>query len=203
MFRDIWSGRGSLLEVGDPLPGQNCLQLVEVHVKRSLIALSAILMAFLALSPNQALAQDEARTVVAHDNLISGSPFALVAGAFNAEYEKALNGNLSAGIAAGWVEFDHSDYTGVAGLLRYYPKQGVFRGFFLGGRAGLYKKEYEKAEEDFSSNGLGIGVDLGYGWLLGPSDAFFVGLAVGGTHMLSGDGGTFPAASILNVGVAF
>ena len=135
--------------------------------------------------------------------MISMSPFALLFGGFNAEYEKALNRKVTAGIAGGWVEFDSKDHTGVAGLLRYYPQHGVVQGFYLGGRSGVFRKEYTKNESDKTSSGGGIGLDVGYGWLLGPSRAFYIGLGAGVTNLLTGDSGTFPVASILNVGIAF
>ena len=172
-------------------------------MNRCLIALTALGVALGASNPAQVSAQDEGPMPTTHDNMISLSPISLVFGGFNAEYEKALNGKLTAGIAGGWVEFDSNDHTGVAGLLRYYPQHGVFQGFYLGGRAGVFRKEYTKNDSDKTSSGLGIGLDLGYGWLLGPSQAFYVGLGAGFTHRLTGDSGTFPAASILNVGIAF
>jgi len=172
-------------------------------MKSSRIILAICALALSGLNPIDAGAQDRAREPVSHENLISGSPFALIAGAFNAEYEKKVNSSLTAGIAAGWVDYDHKDHTGVAGFLRFYPQKTALTGFYLGAHSGLYQKKYKHGGDDETATGLGIGLDLGYGWLLGPSRAFFVGLGTGVTRIVTGESGTFPVGSILNIGIAF
>jgi hypothetical protein len=54
---------------------------------------------------------------------------------------------------------------------------------------------------------LGIGVDIGYSWLLGPGGSFYVGLGIGATRLFSRELGgvpsVIPSIRLLNVGVAF
>ncbi len=172
-------------------------------MKSSWIVLAFGAVVLSGLTPIDAGAQNQAREPVPHENLISGSPFSLIAGAFNAEYEKKLKSTLTVGIAAGWVDYDHKDHTGVAGFLRFYPQKTALTGFYIGAHSGVYQRKYESDGSDETDSGLGIGLDVGYGWLFGPSRAFFVGLGTGVTRMVTGESGSFPVGSILNIGIAF
>ena len=167
------------------------------------MVLVTALLVFGGLAPRSAWGQEARREPVSQEHLISGSPLALVVGAFHAEYEQKVKSALTAGISGGWVDFDHKDYTGVAGFLRFYPQKTALTGFYVGPHAGIYNRSYKVDGDEESSTGLGFGVDLGYGWLLGPARAFFVGVGTGVTRIITGDTGSFPVASVLNIGIAF
>ena len=175
----------------------------EVEMKLSRIVLAVGILALAGLYPLSVGAQERTREPVSHEHLISGSPLALLADAFHAEYETKLKSTLTAGISGGWVDYDHQDHTGIAGFLRFYPQRTALTGFYLGAHTGLYQTKWKNEGNDKTSNGLGIGLDVGYGWLLGPSRAFFVGIGTGVTRRVTGESGTFPIGSILNVGIAF
>jgi len=147
--------------------------------------------------------QGPVREPVSHTNLISGGPLMLLAGWFNAEYETKLSETFTVGAVGGWLDMDNTDYTGVNAFLRYYHQGAAFTGFYVGGRGGIYNVEHG----DDSETTLGIGLDLGYGWLLGPADAFFIGLGIGATGLLGldidGAKSVIPAVRLLDIGVAF
>ena len=164
--------------------------------------LFALVLLSMAAAPLQARAQS-VREPVGHDQVISGNPLALLAGWFNAEYEKKLSETTTAGIAAGWSKFGNDDYTNVSGFFRYYPQGAALTGFYLGGEAGIYNVE----AGDDSNTTFGLGVDIGYAWLLGPGRSFYVGLGIGAVRLFSdnlgGASGTVPTARLVNIGIAF
>jgi hypothetical protein len=167
---------------------------------RVLVSLALFL---LTLSPLHAHAQEGVREPVPHDHVISGASLILLAGWFNAEYERKVAENLTVGISGGWLDLDDDDYTNVSGFLRFYPQEATFTGFYLGGRAGVHNVK----NGDESHTSLGVGVDIGYSWLLGPGRSFYVGLGIGATRLVSGDLGgasaTVPSIRLINVGIAF
>jgi len=158
----------------------------------------------LAVLPVRVEAQEGVREPVPHTSVISGNPLILLAGWFNAEYERKIAGNMTAGISGGWLDLGDDDYTSVGGFLRFYPQQAAFTGFYLGGRVGVHNVEED--DED-SQTAFGIGVDLGYTWLLGPGRSFYVGLGIGATRLFGGDLGdasaTVPSIRLINIGIAF
>ncbi len=173
-----------------------------MRTKGKVLVVLALLI-FMVPPTIQAQAQEGVREPVSHDHVISGSPLILLAGWFNAEYERKVAENLTVGISGGWIDLDEDDYTSVSGFLRFYPQDAAFTGFYLGGRTGVHKV----AEREESHTALGIGVDVGFAWLLGPGRSFYVGLGIGATRLLSRDLGdassVIPSIRLLNVGVAF
>jgi hypothetical protein len=157
----------------------------------------------LALFPGHARSQTPATDFSFHEHLISGSPLSLLAGWFNGEYERRLSDRNSVGIAGGWLDLDEDDYTFVAGFLRYYPRGNAFQGFFIGGRGGFFRVDDGEKE----STPIGLGLEVGYGWLVGPGDSVYFGLGIGLTHLFGGDldhaAATIPAVRLVNVGIAF
>lgn len=158
----------------------------------------------LASLPLPGKAQEGVREPVPHTSVISGNPLILLAGWFNAEYERKIAGNMTAGISAGWLDLDDDDdYTNVSGFLRFYPQEAAFTGFYFGGRSGVYNVD---GGED-STTSFGIGVDIGYTWLLGPGRSFYVGLGIGVTRLLTGDLDDYsevvPSVRLVNIGIAF
>ncbi len=166
--------------------------------------LAGLLFLSLALSPLRVQAQEGVREPVPHTQLISGNPLILLAGWFNAEYERKVAENMTLGIGGGWLDLDDDDdYTNVSGFIRFYPQEAAFTGFYLGGRAGVYNVD----DGDDSFTKFGLGIDIGYTWLLGPSRAFYIGMGIGATRLLGGDvgdaSGTVPSVRLINIGIAF
>jgi hypothetical protein len=166
--------------------------------------LTGLALFSLASLPLHAEAQEGVREPVRHTSVISGNPLILLAGWFNAEYERKVTGNVTAGISGGWIDLDDDDdYTNVSGFIRFYPQQAAFTGFYFGGRSGVYNAD----NGDDSTTSFGIGLDIGYTWLLGPSRAFYVGLGIGVTRLLGGDLDEFstvvPSVRLVNIGIAF
>jgi hypothetical protein len=166
------------------------------------VALAGLLFLPLAIPPHTALAQETGEPVP-HNHLVSGNPLILLAGWFNAEYEHKVAENLTVGIGGGWLDLDEADYTSVSGFLRFYPQEAALTGFYLGARGGVHNVE----EYNDSHTAFGIGVDIGYTWLLGPSRSFYVGLGIGVTRLFSGDlreaSSVIPSVRLVNVGIAF
>lgn len=158
----------------------------------------------LAVLPAQVEAQEGVREPVPHTSVISGNPLILLAGWFNAEYERKIANNMTAGISGGWLDLDDDDYTSVSGFLRFYPQEAAFTGFYLGGRLGVHNVE---EHNDDSHTAFGLGVDIGYTWLLGPGRSFYVGVGIGATRLFGGDlgsaSGTVPSIRLINIGIAF
>ncbi len=176
-------------------------------MKMSWRVVAGLILFFLTLPPLQAQAQEGVRGPVPHDHVISGSPLLLLAGWFNAEYERRVADNLTVGITGGWLDMDEYDDASVNGFLRFYPQNAAFTGFYLGGQAGVHNVGDNANDRGDSHAALGIGVDIGYSWLLGPGGSFYVGLGIGATHLFSRDLGkvpsVIPSIRLLNVGVAF
>jgi len=165
-----------------------------------ILGLALVAMAF---APLRATAQERGRNPVSHQHLISGTPLMLLAGWFEAEYETKLAGATTVGATGGWLEWDEVDYTQLDAFLRFYPQGAAFTGFYLGGRFGLNNVD----DDGDSETAFGIGVDVGYAWLLGPGRSFHVALGVGATQLL-GLGlddapETIPSFRAISVGIAF
>jgi hypothetical protein len=173
-------------------------------MKRKAAFLMGLALLASALIPFRAAAQEGVRTPVSHQHLISGNPLILLAGWFNAEYETKLAETTTVGASGGWLDLDDADYTSLSGFLRFYPQGAAFTGFYLGGRFGIHNVD---EDNHGSTTAFGLGVDIGYSWLLGPGRSFYVGLGIGATRLLGGDLGdasaTIPSLRLVNVGIAF
>jgi len=145
-----------------------------------------------------------------HTQLVSTNPFGLILLPwYNAEYEHRAAENLSVIVSASRLDFGEGEaFSGVNTGLRYYPNGRLFRGFYLGPRIGLFwvsqgdwmlQEEGEMYEDGFRS--LGVGLELGYAWLLGDSRHLSVSIGGGATRVL--DGGAIPIVRLVNMGWAF
>jgi len=166
-------------------------------------AVFSLLFLGLAFFPTRSQGQTPAAQAAVPEHLISGSPLTLLANWFNGEYERTLNNGTTVGISGGWLDLDEDDYTGVTGILRYYPRQRAFQGFYIGARGGFFRVDDGEKE----STPLGLGLDIGYGWLLGPGGSLYIGLGLGVTRLLAGNldhaSATIPMIRLVNVGIAF
>lgn len=158
------------------------------------------------LIPGRAEAQDEGtRTPVQHDQVISANPFLLLWEFANVEYERKISPSGTVGVVGSTLSLDDGDarYTSLNGFYRYYSQGAALTGFYLGGRLGFHKGSAE--DEDVHAYGLGI--DVGYSWLLGSNRNFFIGIGIGATRLFGGDVDegrvVIPSLRLLNIGFAF
>ena len=156
--------------------------------------------------PDTVQAQDEGvRTPFPHKQVISANPFLFLGEWFNVEYERKLSPTTTVGIAGSIVSFDDGDedYKSLNGIVRYYPSEAALSGFYLGGRFGFH----QVTEDDEEGHAYGLGVDVGYAWLLGSKRNFYIGLGIGATRLFGGDVEedrvVLPSVRLVNIGVAF
>ena len=183
-------------------------------------------VAVLTMCSAQALAQTNAtKPPVPHHQIISTNPFGLLFNWFNADYERKVAPATTVGVTAAHV--GAMDYSNVAFLARWYPQRAALDGFFIGARAGAYRLEtyeyeyttvtdpngrtystYPSAPRKRQHIMPGVGIDLGYNWLLGPNQNFSIGLGFGVTRLL-GNGDEFdftmavPNMKLVSIGFAF
>ena len=172
---------------------------------QTLVSLGCMMLGLLPGSAQAQVSEVEAQNLVPHTQVISGNPFLLLGEWWNVEYERKVGPEFSVGIAGSNVSFEGGDtnYKSLNGIVRYYPS-GALTGFHLGGRLGVHKGSNKEDE----GHVYGLGVDVGYSWLLGSSRRFYVGLGIGATRFFGGDLDTdgrvvLPSIRLINVGYAF
>ena len=123
------------------------------------------------------------------ENVISIQPLSAVFGIYSAEYEHAVAPTLTLGLGGSYWSLDDdfgtTDYGSVDVKLRYYPEAHPLQGFSFGGQAG-YTTLSDKVDygagagsDKNKASGPSLGLGLDYGWLLGASKSFYIGLGVG------------------------
>ena len=158
------------------------------------------------LIPGTAQAQVEGtRAPVLHNQVISANPFLLLGEWWNVEYERKISPTGTVGVIGSHVSFDDDDvgYNSLNGFFRYYPQGAALSGFYFGGRLGIHQGSDEVDE----GHAYGLGVDIGYCWLLGESRGFYIGLGIGASRLFGGDieedRVVIPSIRLINIGVAF
>jgi len=181
------------------------------------------LVLMLALSSTPAIAQTGAtRPPVPQHQILSANPFGLLFNWFNVEYERKIAPATTLGASASHVS--GLDYSNAALLLRWYPQGAALDGFYLGARAGAYGFETYDYEYPAPATGSGrgaspiihrrtevqpgVGIEVGYNWLLGPRQNVTIGLGFGLTRLLgsgrrSEDLPVLPNPRVVNIGIAF
>ncbi|MGH7471898.1 MAG: DUF3575 domain-containing protein [Longimicrobiales bacterium] len=163
------------------------------------------------MTPHQVRAQANEQSPHEVRNVISANPFLLIATWFNGEYERKVSLSSTLGLRVSTLSLDiddsidddvDADYYSGRIFWRYYPR-AAFRGFFFGLGAGLTSVE----ETGETHSALGAGFDLGYSWLLGRRDNFYISLGAGADRLFGGDLGgasaVIPTFRIVNIGFAF
>ena len=180
----------------------------------------------LAMCSTPALAQKNAtKPPVPHHQVISTDPFGLLFNWFNADYERKVTPATTLGVSA--AHFAALDTSNAALTVRWYPQQAALDGFYIGARAGAYR--FETYEYEYTAPPArpadpnlrtyptyhkrqhvlpGVGIDMGYNWLLGPKQNVSVGLGFGMARLLGrGDRveifPVVPNPRLVNVGIAF
>jgi hypothetical protein len=156
--------------------------------------------------PAKAQAQEAGtRSPVPHDQAISANPFLILFEWFNMEYERKISPTSTLGVGGSRFSLEGGDesYTGLNGFFRYYPQGAALSGFSLGGRLGFHSV----SDDDDEGNAFGLGVDIGYSWLLGSKRNFYIGLGIGATRLFGGDieegRVVIPSIRLVNLGFAF
>lgn len=137
-----------------------------------------------------------------HDNAITANPFLLLFEWFNAEWEHRIGPDKTIGVSVAHFSLDDGGdvYNSLSGLFRVFPQERAPSGFFLGGRLGFHRVDVETQDE----SALGIGIEVGYTWLLGSEQTWVVSLGAGVTRLFSDAGeGVLPGIRLVNVGWAF
>ena len=201
-------------------------------MRHTLTALTALV--FAALFPAAAGAQANAtRPPVPYNQIVSVNPFGMLFNWYNAEYERKIGEATTLGFSAS--HFADGEYSNAALLARWYPQGAALDGFYLGARAGAYRTKthtYEYATppprpdpnnptrptqtyyptyREQTRVVPGLGLEIGYNWLLGPQQNLSIGLGFGVTRMLrSGDSDdnyslptAVPNVRLVNIGIAF
>jgi len=143
--------------------------------------------------------------------VISTNPLTDLFTWYNAEFEMRIAPRGSVGLAGSFLSFNDGNdkYMGLDGFYRFYPQAMAPEGFFFGGRLGI---NHVSVEDDFdgeeeSANVFGVGIDIGYTWLMGSSKSFALSLGIGAVRLFGGDledvAFTIPTLRLVNIGVAF
>jgi hypothetical protein len=172
---------------------------------------AAIVLFFALLVSSPAFAQDNAtRTPVEHKQMVTANPIGIVFGWFNAEYERKATETTTWGISASNFQgFDDDfNYSNVSALARYYPQGAALTGFFVGGKIGFHHVSDDNGfGDDDSTSAIGLGVDVGYNWLIGKERKFAISIGMGATRLFGEDTGdiglTIPNIRVINIGFAF
>lgn len=133
-------------------------------------------------------------TIAKPKNVLSTQPLSIILTVYNAEFERAMGATWTAGVTASyWApdfdEGDESDFSYASGDIkfRYYPGAKPLEGFSFGGSVGMTRISEEFLGEKAAATGPSIGTYLDYGWLLGPTNRFYVGLGFGAKAVFVND----------------
>jgi len=132
---------------------------------------------------------------------------------YNGELELAVAPTSTVGIAGTYIslgdedDFDRETYANASVFWRYYPRE-AFGGFYFGVRGGYFKVTADTdLDDEEEGNFFGVGIDVGYSWILGESERMYVSLGAGAVRLFGGDLEdvtlTLPTIRIINVGLAF
>ena len=182
-------------------------------------------VALLTLCSTAAAAQTNAtKPPVPHRQVLSTDPLGMMFNWFSADYERKVGAATTLGVSASHV--GELDYTNAALVARWYPQRAALDGFYLGARAAAvgietydYDNQYVPQPVDPNRRTYptytkrvhvmpGVGIDIGYNWLLGPKQNLSVGLGFGVTRLLGtrdrfDDVMAVPNMKLVNIGFAF
>jgi uncharacterized protein DUF3575 len=190
---------------------------------------TASVVMILAIGSAPAHAQTSAtKPPVQHHQVLSTNPFGLLFNWYNAEYERKIAPATTLGVSASHIA--GLDLSNAAVVLRWYPQRAALDGLYLGVRAGGYRFElteyesptYQTRPPDPSGRTYpiyptyhrrahvlpGVGIEIGYNWLFGPTQNVSVGLGLGLTRIIGNDDRyeflpVLPNPRVVNIGIAF
>jgi len=179
---------------------------VVTRYSRFVFVVPAFVVALMMLTPARVVAQTtSAAPSTDHAQIISSNPFGLMFEWFNVEYERRMTPSTTWSASVSWFSRDDDDFDYVSGggAVRYYPSGTALRGFYLGGRGGVYRLSDGLDSGTF----FGAGFEIGYDWLLGSRQNVGLSIGIGATRLFGGDleGAplAIPTLRLLNLGIAF
>ena len=153
-----------------------------------------------------------AENVTPPPNVISSNPILDMFTWYNLEFEHRMAPNSTMGLAGTFVELGDGDdrYMVAPAFYRYYPQNDAPAGFFFGGRVGVFgvTAVSDVTDDEESATLGGIGIDIGYTWMIGSTRSFAISLGIGAVRLF-GDvedediAMTLPTIRAINVGFAF
>jgi hypothetical protein len=153
-----------------------------------------------------------AEAVTPPSTVISSNPILDMFGWYNIEIEHRLAPNSTIGLAGSYVDFEEENdtYKTATAFYRYYPQNDAPAGFFFGGRVGVFDVTAEDlitGDKESSTLG-GIGIDIGYTWMIGTTRNFAISLGIGAVRLFGDTGDedltmTLPTIRAINIGLAF
>ena len=178
--------------------------------------------ASLALAGLLAAAPVSAQEVTQWDNVVSFSPILALFEVVVADYERRVGPEATVGVGVGYWNYEPGDDDDGDGLDdgdanyfaldlkgRFYPDR-AFQGWELGGsigyaRVGGYTDD--ETGEEGETSGFSYGVEIGRGWLLGDTERWFFGAAIGAKRFWFDDDDddvpTVMSTGRLSFGIAF
>jgi len=184
------------------------MHVIRPRAQGLLIAVFLLCLVIGAASPSGARAQ----TVTPPENVISSNPILDVFTWYNLEYERRVAPNGTVGLGGTFVELGDGDdhYMALTAFYRYFPQNDAPAGFFFGGRVGVFgvTAESDVTDEEESATLGGIGIDIGYSWMIGTTRSFAISLGIGAIRLF-GDienediAMTLPTIRLINLGFAF
>ena len=154
------------------------------------------------------------------DNNISFSPILALFEIVVADYERAVGNEATVGLGLGYWNFNEDDegeefaedtdasYFAFDVKGRFYPDE-VFQGMEFGVSLGVARVGFHDDDTGGESDATGFayGIEVGHGWLLGDTERWFFGAAVGAKRFWFGEEDddlpeVMPTGR-LSVGVAF
>jgi len=190
---------------------------------RTILMGSTLVVLIVILSAGVGMAQEEATSPLPErKSVLSTNPILDMFTWWNLEWEFKAARTSTIGLAVSYVKFEQDEegeefseerYMSGTFFYRYYPMGEALQGFFFGGRVGYYNVSAKvqdpapgaSTEEDGSF--YGIGIDIGYSWLLGAPQRLSVSLGIGAVRLFGGDledvATTLPTIRLINIGVAF
>lgn len=174
------------------------------------------------LIAGSALAQDE--NLPQRKAVLSTNPILFVFTWYGLELEFAPSQHTTIGVTGSYfqlkdqtedddpfdIKYDDTYVYGNA-FLRYYPVSS-FKGFFIGAKMGIYQLTHESESVKEEGTAYGLGIDIGYGWLLGAEQRVAVSIGIGASRLFGGDLDddeeddvlvVLPSVRLINVGIAF
>jgi hypothetical protein len=177
---------------------------------------AAVALATLAAAPLAAQVAAPAGAVGAPpQQVISFQPIGAVLTVYAAEFERVVTPTLTLGVGATGFFPDELSYASGDLKLRYYPQGRPLQGFSFGASVGVtrvaedFSDDFEGSADEQSATGPSAGFLFDYGWLLGATQRFYVGLGAGAKVLFVDDSefsddfiARYPTAR-LSVGYAF
>jgi len=155
----------------------------------------------------------------AYNQVISANPFGwILLPWYNAEYERKVAGRATLTLSGSAFDWGDGDgFSSATTAFRYYPRGTPFRGFYLGPRIGLFWLSRGQDDVNFDEDSgqgqddvnfdedsglhVGLGLEMGYAWLLGSEGHLSISIGGGATRVFNH--APIPVLRLVNVGWAF